>query len=134
MRISFTITSNADGMPESIRKAVERVNTQVVSRGARAGVKLKDAATNTLNNPSPSAPGNPPGVRSGTLKNYWVPGQEGSVNVGGASVKVFITNNSAGYAGYLESGTRKMAARPFRDKVIKMAIPEITAIYSEPYL
>ena len=37
------------------------------------------------------------------------------------------------YAGYLENGTKKMAARPFVDKIKEKATPEIEKIYKEPY-
>jgi hypothetical protein len=33
------------------------------------------------------------------------------------------------YAGYLEKGTRKMAARPFVDKIGEKAKPKILQIY-----
>ena len=34
---------------------------------------------------------------------------------------------------YLENGTKKMAARPFVDKIKEKATPEIEKIYKEPY-
>lgn len=37
------------------------------------------------------------------------------------------------YAGYLDEGTRKMAARPFSEKIKEEATPEIKRIYNEPY-
>jgi len=36
-----------------------------------------------------------------------------------------------GYAGYLEHGTRKMAARPYVEKIKQTALPNITAIFAE---
>jgi hypothetical protein len=36
-----------------------------------------------------------------------------------------------GYAGYLEHGTRKMAARPFVDKIQQTALPNVMAIFAE---
>ena len=38
------------------------------------------------------------------------------------------------YAEYLENGTKKMAARPFVDRIAQKSLPEITAIYSEPFV
>ncbi len=35
------------------------------------------------------------------------------------------------YAGYLEDGTRKMAARPFVEKIQQAALPEVASIFSE---
>ena len=41
--------------------------------------------------------------------------------------------SNAMYAGYLEDGTSKMAARPFRQPIIDKAQAEIEAIYQEPW-
>ena len=69
---------------------------------------------------SPSAPGSPPGVRSGHLKNNW--------HMSGGAVCI---TSGMGYAGYLEHGTRKMAARPFVDKIQQTALPNVMAIFAE---
>jgi hypothetical protein len=37
----------------------------------------------------------------------------------------------AGYAGYLEEGTSKMAARPFLQKIQDGAMPKIRSIFQE---
>ena len=117
-----------------VDKITERVCKQVVSRGTRALNELRNAEIETLSNPSPSAPGSPPGVRSGNLRGNWT-GQVtgGGGGGGGVSITVELTSN-AHYAGYLEHGTRKMAARPFKEKIEQKALPKIVAIYSEPYL
>ena len=44
-----------------------------------------------------------------------------------------MTSN-AHYAGYLEHGTSKMAARPYKKRIEEAATPPIVAIYSEPYV
>lgn len=36
-----------------------------------------------------------------------------------------------GYAGYLEGGTSKMAARPFVQKIQEQAMPQIRSIFQE---
>ena len=117
-----------------VDKITERVGKQIISRGTRALNELRNAEIETLTNPSPSAPGSPPGVRSGNLRGNW----SGQVNVGAGgggfvSLVVEMTSN-AHYAGYLEHGTSKMAARPFKEKIEQKALPKIIAIYSEPYL
>lgn len=53
--------------------------------------------------PPPSTPGNPAHLRTGKYMRAW--------NVKAADVTLTITN-TAGYAVFLEFGTRKMAARP----------------------
>lgn len=80
----------------------------------------RNAALSVLANPSPSAPGSPPGVRSGHLKNNW--------HMSGGAVCI---TSGMGYAGYLEHGTRKMAARPFVDKIQQTALPNVMAIFAE---
>ena len=62
----------------------------------------------------------PPGVRSGHLKNNW--------HMSGGAVCI---TSGMGYAGYLEHGTRKMAARPYVEKIKQTALPNITAIFAE---
>lgn len=133
MQINVTVKSNVGDIQGSIQKATQRVMFQVVSRGTRASHKLRNAALRVLNNPSPSAPGNPPGARKHALRRQWRPVVEGGGGAGGVSIRPTIYSGVK-YAPFLEDGTRKMAARPFRDKVAQAAMPEIMAIYSEPYL
>lgn len=54
---------------------------------------------------SPSSPGQPPGVDTGTLKNSVVAVPRGR--------KTWVVNIGAEYGLALEYGTRNMAARPF---------------------
>ena len=43
---------------------------------------------------------------------------------------VFGIKSGVHYSSYLEYGTRKMAARPFVDKIVETAKPEIDRIFS----
>lgn len=74
-----------------------------------------------------SAPGSPPMMRSGTLrasvKPMVVPGE-----VMDADLEL-----GTGYAGYLESGTGKMAARPFRERILAQAEPRLMEINGRAY-
>jgi hypothetical protein len=72
-----------------------------------------------------SSPGEPPAMRTGTLMRSWRPMVFGAYNPG--------LEGGTPYAGYLEEGTSKMAARPFVDKIVETAEPQITAIYNAPY-
>ena len=92
----------------------------MIARYPRASNALRNAALSVLANPSPSAPGSPPGVRSGNLRRNW--------NMSGGAVCI---TSGMGYAGYLEHGTSKMAARPFVDKIQQTALPNIMAIFAE---
>ena len=48
-----------------------------------------------------------------------------------SSYEIFGIESGMGYAGYLEHGTRKMAARPFVDKIQQEAMAKIRAIFEE---
>lgn len=58
--------------------------------------------------------------------------REGSTAGGGVQIIAELESQEK-YAGYLENGTKKMAARPFVDKIKEKATPEIEKIYKEPY-
>lgn len=55
---------------------------------------------------SPSSPGNPPGVDTGTLKNSIIAEP-------GDNADEWVVHDGVEYGVYLEYGTSKMAARPF---------------------
>ncbi len=100
-----------------------KIQQEIESRTPRAANALRNAELNdVLRGPSPSAPGNPPGVRSGFLRISWTMF---------SSASSFGIESGAHYAGYLEHGTRKMAARPFVDKIQQTAMPNIVSIFSE---
>lgn len=110
----------------AVSRQVENVKNQIDSRMMRGANALRNAELQVLAGPSPSAPGSTPGVRSGNLRRNWTM----QVTGGGGSGTFGITSGM-NYAGYLEGGTRKMAARPFVDKVQQEALPQIKAIFEE---
>lgn len=104
-------------------------NTELqVLRGRGRGRVYKKAYKNAYY--AASAPGSPPAVRTGRLRNSFRP--VGSVSTGALSVTAAIETDTH-YAGYLEHGTRKMAARPYVEKIKQQAEPEVTRIFSAPY-
>lgn len=105
-----------------VKDQVADVKTQVTARLPRAANALRNSELKVLANPSPSAPGSPPGVRSGDLRRNW------TMFYGGDT---FGIEAGMGYAGYLEGGTSKMAARPFVDKIQEQAMPDIQSIFQE---
>lgn len=105
---------------------VAEVKREIDKRQYRGINQLRNAELDVLANPSPSAPGNPPGVRSGDLRRNWIP--IFGVRGGNGSFGIL---SGMGYAGYLEHGTRKMAARPYADKIKEQAMPEIISIFEE---
>jgi len=130
-------------MSGSVAAAVEqikqRIGQQMVSRAPRALNELRNKEIQTLTNPSPSAPGNPPGIRNGDLRKFWTGQVLGGAGGGGIANITVEIQSDVEYASYLEhgtfneDGTRKMEARPFVDKIRQAALPGIVAIYSEPY-
>lgn len=117
----------AAALRQAVRQEKELVKNQVSVRLPRSAIALLNAERDILNgNVSPSPPGSPPGRRRGHLRGAWTMSSQG----GGYAMAVRI-KSGADYAGYLEDGTKKMAARPFVDKIQKAALPEIMAIFSE---
>lgn len=131
----------------AVDRVVESVGRQVVSRGTRAVNAIRNAELDVLKGSrsgrvykkphssatyTASAPGESPARRSGALRLNW----HGMVEGGSAGGRVQITaalESEQHYSGYLENGTAKMAPRPYKDKIIEKATPEIVAIYNEPY-
>ena len=118
----MTPAAAAAALPGETAKKVEEVKQKISQRTPRAANVLRTHALAALSNPSPSAPGNPPGVRTGLLRASWSP-FSGS--------DIFGISSGAHYAGYLEYGTRKMAARPFVDRIVDRAMPKIHSIFAE---
>ena len=109
-------------LPQVVQMEVQRVKNEAEARLPRGANALRNAALSVLANSSPSAPGSPPGVRSGNLRRNWTMFSGGWV---------FGITSGMGYAGYLEHGTSKMAARPFVEKIKEEAMPQIQAIFGE---
>ena len=116
----------AEMLNERVANRVTVTRRQVDSRMGRCANALKTSALDVLDNPSPSAPGNPPGVRSGDLRKNWT-----MFKTGGGGSGSFGIQSGMGYSGYLENGTRKMEARPYVEKIKEEAMPEIKTIISE---
>lgn len=115
----------------TLKKAVRQEKRNIIGRAnarlPRAANALMNAERDVLSgNPTPSSPGKPPGSRTGNLARDWTSSCRG----GSSSMLVSITSGMY-YAGYLEGGTKKMAARPFVEKVQEAALPKVRSIFSE---
>lgn len=122
----------SDGMRDELYRRGVQI-TQVLRRtelevlaGARNGIKHK-----SLPNRS-SAPGEAPAAQSGKLRQEWDDITERQGN-GHTSIVTSRITSTTPYAGYLEEGTERMAARSFVDKIIEKAEPEILEIARAPY-
>lgn len=117
----------AGALKKAVRQEKRNVINQVNARLPRAANALMNAERDVLSgNPTPSSPGKPPGSRTGNLARNWTSYCQG----GSSSMMVSITSGMY-YAGYLEGGTKKMAARPFVEKIQDAALPEVRSIFSE---
>jgi len=131
-----------------VSEMTENINRKVISRGTRAVNAIRSAELRILKGQrsgkvyrkpytkatyTASAPGESPARRTGNLRLHWN-GQvkADSVMDGGVTVIAQLESQEA-YAGALEYGTKKIAPRPFVEKIQKEAEPEIRKIYSEPY-
>lgn len=122
----------SDGMRDELYRRGIQI-TQVLRKteleilaGTRNGVKYK-----SLPNRS-SAPGEAPAAQSGKLRQEWDDITERQGN-GHTSIVTSRITSTTPYAGYLEEGTERMAARPFVDKILEKAEPEILEIARAPY-
>ncbi|MCI9357712.1 MAG: hypothetical protein HFH59_09265 [Lachnospiraceae bacterium] len=114
-------------LKEAVDQEKKNITNQANARLPRAANALMNAERDVLSgNASPSPAGSPPGSRTGNLARNWTPACQG----GGVSMLVSIIGGMY-YAGYLEEGTRKMAARPFVEKIKQAALPGVAAIFSE---
>lgn len=124
------------------------IDRQVVSRATRALNALRNAELEVLKGQrggrvyrkypykstyTASAPGEPPARRTGALRLHWNGKVETAAAKSGVTNVVIVLESETHYAGYLEHGTSKMAARPFHDRIVEKATPEITKIYGQSY-
>ena len=132
----------------TVKDQVTNINRKVVSRGVRAVNAIRNAELEVLKGQrsgrvyrkphskatyTASAPGEPPARRTGNLRMHWN-GQVKSENSSGGGVAIIAELESQEpYAGILENGSSKMAARPFTEKIKEKAMSEIQRIYGEPY-
>lgn len=121
----------AAAVRETVREAVEETNQKIMKQGTEAANELRNSTIEMLTNSSPSAPGSRPGVRSGHHREAWNYGVSGGASAGGGvSIEVY-GEAQAKYAGYLEDGTYKMAARPYVDAIIDDVESKIVGLFSD---
>ena len=132
----------------TVKGQVAEINRKVISRGVRAVNAMRNAELEVLKGQrsgrvyrkpyskatyTASAPGEPPARRTGNLRMHWNGQVKSEATSGGGAAIIAELESQESYAGLLENGTSKMAARPFSDKIKEEAMPEIQRIYSEPY-
>ncbi len=125
------LTINLSNLPQ---KVIASIEAELPSRAVRAANALLNAENNVLRgqrsgrkygNHTASAPGEPPANWTGHLRMSF------KAITNDAHLPAIETETS--YAQLLESGGGKLAPRPFKEKIMQEAEPEIKAIYSEPW-
>jgi len=132
-----------------INSLFDQVSQEAKSRGYRAANALRNVSLEVLRGQrtgkiyrkpftkkatyQASAPGEPPAVRSGTLRRSWHPRAQSEKENGAVTVHPAIWTDVK-YAPILQEGSPKISPRPFEEPIIEKAKPEIEAIFSKTYL
>lgn len=113
----------------AVRAANQLRNSALkVLRGSRSGRVYKKPGVSTRY--TASAPGEPPAVRTGKLRQSWGVLAQGNVKSGSYKPGIYT---DVEYAEMLDEGTPggRIAPRPFRDRIIEDATPAIEDIFQE---
>ena len=110
-----------------VQAELDKIKAQLPERTARVSSALRNSVFNVMTGGGVSAPGQPPGVRTGNYRNSFV-----SSTNNGMSFTAKVTSDCL-YGPFLEDGTSKMAARPHCERIAQDALPQAIAIYSEQY-
>ena len=101
-----------------VQAELDKIKAQLPGRTARVSSALRNSVFNVMAGGGVSAPGQPPGVRTGNYRNSFVSSTE---------------SNGMSFTAKVTDGTSKMAARPHCDRIAEDALPQAIAIYSELY-
>ena len=105
-----------------------KVGKKILSRATRGVNELRNAELEVLKGQRSG----PPARRTGNLRLHWNGEVKGGATGNGVEVTLQLESQES-YAGYLEHGTRKMAPRPFVERIKEKASPGIKRIFEEPY-
>lgn len=127
-----------------VNDEVQRINTQARSRAFRAVNTMQNATYDVLGKDgtgrtykrgekgvhTASVPGEAPAPDTGNLRRNWRKFVFSQSTGKGVRIVCRIKSDMP-YASALESGTARMKARPFRQRIIDQAKPEIVHIFEE---
>ena len=127
----MAILINLSNFPQMVEN---QVKAELPSRCLRATNALMHAKNNVLRGARSGNTTESTGIRAGRTTGSQTGHLRGSSfsPITDSSHQPGIRSN-AEYAEPLEYGTIHMAARPFRDRIIEMAMPQIIEIYQEPW-
>lgn len=147
---AFANASQAIG--KMISTTLKGIDKEVATRSYQAANELRNASTQVLRGTRSGRPyklpnsratyrasraGESPAVRTGAFRSSW--GTHIHVEKSGVHFKAAVGIESKLKAGgallgdILENGRRGMDPRPYKDKVIAKALPQIKIIYSKSY-
>ena len=131
-----------------VSEMTKDISRQVVSRATRAVNELRNAELDVPKGQRSgrryrkypykskyraSAPGEPPARRTGALRLHWNGKVETRPAGNGVTAVTAILESGETYAPFLEHGTSRMAPRPFHDRIVEKAKPNILRIYEASY-
>ena len=140
-----SINSAGRTIPLKVSGITTELNRKVLSRGVRAVNEIRNAELEVLKGQrsgrvyrkypyrstyTASAPGEAPARRTGNLRLHWNGTVESRKTSSGFEVTAVLESQEK-YSVYLEYGTRRMAPRPFHDRIIEKARPGIERIYRD---
>lgn len=141
--VKIQFVHEIDQITDSIKQQMERRSflaanelrnaSQLVLRGQRSGRSYR--VPGTKRRYTASAPGEPPAVRTGIFRMSWQPTAKvvyGSY-ISRIESEARTDNGRYNLGDILEEGTSRMAPRPYKDRILEKAEPEIYKIYSKNY-
>lgn len=156
--VDVAIEDTVENVRNQVKRRTQRAANElrnsalIVLRGQRSGRRYKvpgtyrrqrDKTDGKMKNGryyTASAPGEPPAVRTGTFRNSWQVSPNSGRELYGsffARIESDVRTDNGKYllGEILEEGTPggKMAPRPYVEKTLEKAEPNIYRIYSEPY-
>lgn len=112
-----------------VQGEMEKIKNQLPERAVRVSNVLRDSVFHVMVGGGVSAPGEPPGVRTGNYRDSFMASTESS-----GTTHISKATSNILYGPFLENGTSKMAPRPHCDRILEDALPQAISIYSEPYI
>lgn len=122
-RIRGMIEAELQGRALEASNALRNAALRVL-RGQRHGRRYRIPFTRRYY--TASAPGEPPAARTGAFRLSWF--------VAPRNFNPGIETTQPQLAKWLQEGTRKMAPRPYREPILRMAWPRVQRIYTRRYL
>lgn len=122
-----------------VSKEIFAINTAALARSTQALNVMRNCAMEVLSQDGTgrrygkhvaSSPGQPPAPDTGSLRRNWHQQQLAAPGIGKGIRVTLRLKSKMHYAVYLEGGTRKMAARPFKDRIENKARPKVTALFA----